>query len=300
MGVGHGEDAGEARIVHSHELRLGGLLGQVHQPLDVLHAAEGLLPQLQIARRLELLEAGLQVQLLRFGQRQVRAVALVAVLVQVGQVVAQRVAQPAKFRGALVGQAEVERLAGRHSIQRLQAAVVSKNVQNSAVGFPQKLEPGGYQLPICAILALFAADEAQHELLGGGSHRLQVFRVQLVRLRGGHGGLGAVGGGLDEILDDLLQTGHVDLLANIAVVDEAVLGVPPLLQLYAQVHVLEHDRLQDLGPGAVALASDDIMQRLQRRMLLPHSLQLLRALQCILRLRESTRGPSEAAAVHDA
>ena len=43
--LGHCEDAGELGIVHGHELGLGRLLAQGSQPLDVLHTAEGLLPQ---------------------------------------------------------------------------------------------------------------------------------------------------------------------------------------------------------------------------------------------------------------
>ena len=38
--------------------------------------------------------------------------------------------------------------------------------------------------------------------------------------------LSLVRGSLEEVFDDLLQAGHVDLLAHVAVVDEAILGVP--------------------------------------------------------------------------
>jgi hypothetical protein len=91
------------------------------------------------------------------------------------------------------------------------------------------------------------------------------------------------------------------LLAQVGVVDQAVLGVPPLLQVHAQVDILEGDVLHDLssesgerergrggerggrcgergersfaspllspllsylGPGAVALGADDVVQGL--------------------------------------
>lgn len=43
------ENSGEARVVGSHHLRLGRLLADCDEALDVLHTAEGLLPQLQFA-----------------------------------------------------------------------------------------------------------------------------------------------------------------------------------------------------------------------------------------------------------
>lgn len=41
-------------------------------------------------------------------------------LVEVGQVVAQNVAEAAELGAALVGEAELERARGRHGVQRLQ------------------------------------------------------------------------------------------------------------------------------------------------------------------------------------
>lgn len=52
VGVGDSKDAGQASVVYCHQLRLGRFLGQGHEALYVLYAAEGLLPQLQVACRL--------------------------------------------------------------------------------------------------------------------------------------------------------------------------------------------------------------------------------------------------------
>ena len=72
--------------------------------------------------------------------------------VEVGQVIAQDVAEAAELCGALVGEAELEGMCGRHGIQRLQAAVVAQNVEHAAVCLPQELEPGSNLLPVCAVL----------------------------------------------------------------------------------------------------------------------------------------------------
>ncbi len=81
-----------------------------------------------------------------YAQRRGRA------LVEVGQVVAQDVTEAAEFCGALVGEAELESVGGRHGIQRLQAAVVPQDVEHAAVRLPQELEPGRDLLPISPIL----------------------------------------------------------------------------------------------------------------------------------------------------
>ena len=54
MGLRDSEDAGELGIVGGHELGLGGLLANGCQTLDVFHAPEGLLPQLQLACHLQM------------------------------------------------------------------------------------------------------------------------------------------------------------------------------------------------------------------------------------------------------
>ena len=73
-------------------------------------------------------------------------------LVEVGQVVAQDVAEAAEFGGALVGEAELECARGRHGVQRLKPRVVPQDVQHTAVRFPQELEPRRHLLPVRAVL----------------------------------------------------------------------------------------------------------------------------------------------------
>ncbi len=73
-------------------------------------------------------------------------------LVEVGQVVAQDVAEAAELCSALVGEAELECARGCHGVQRLQSRVVSQDVQHTTVCLPQELEPGRHLLPVCAVL----------------------------------------------------------------------------------------------------------------------------------------------------
>mmetsp|Transcript_5961 Transcript_5961/g.15182 ORF Transcript_5961/g.15182 Transcript_5961/m.15182 type:complete len:437 (-) Transcript_5961:36-1346(-) len=287
----HPEHLGELGVVGGHHAGVGGLLEDDGQAVDVFDGAERLLPQLKVSRSLELLEPCLQVVLLGLGQRHVRAVALVAVLLQVGQVVAEDLAQAAELGRALVGDAELERAVGRHRVERLQLVVVAQDLKDGAVRLPQKLEPRGDQLAVSAVLVALGGHGLEHEVLGG------VLSLQIVDLEGGGRGrsrqglgrLSLLSGKLQEVLDDLLERVHVHLLAHDPVLDETVFREPPLLQLDAKLHVLEHYRLKDLRPSAMTLGGDHIVQRLERGVGLAHMDQLLRALERILRLRECAR-----------
>ena len=126
--------------------------------MDVLNRAERLLPQLELHGGLELLEPGLEVVVLRLGQGHVRAITLVAVLLKVGQVVAQDLAETAELGGALVSHAEVKRAVGRHGVKPLQLVVVAQNLEDGTVGLPQELEPRGDELAVGAILVALGGD----------------------------------------------------------------------------------------------------------------------------------------------
>mmetsp|Transcript_22922 Transcript_22922/g.74677 ORF Transcript_22922/g.74677 Transcript_22922/m.74677 type:complete len:539 (-) Transcript_22922:425-2041(-) len=150
----HMEHLGELGEIHRHELRLGRLLHEHHERVNVLHRSKRLLPELQLRRRLELLETRLHVELLRLRKHQVGAVALVAVLVEVAQVVAQDFAQPPELGGALVRRTELKRASRRHRVQSLELRVVAQNLEHRAVRLPEKLEPRRHQLSVRAVLTL--------------------------------------------------------------------------------------------------------------------------------------------------
>lgn len=128
------------------------LFGKGKQALDVLHASKRLLPELELACHAELLKARVEVKLQRLGQREVGAVALLAVLAQAGEMVAEDVAEALELGGALVLQAKGKGFGGCQGVEGLEAAVVAQDVEHVAVGFPQKLEPWRHQLAIRAIL----------------------------------------------------------------------------------------------------------------------------------------------------
>ena len=66
------------------------------------------LPELQISSDFELLKASFQVELERLWLSEVGPVTLVAILVQVRQMVPKNLAQPSELRGPLVLEAELE------------------------------------------------------------------------------------------------------------------------------------------------------------------------------------------------
>jgi hypothetical protein len=102
------EDLGQLLVVRDHHRRLLCLLARRvgKQALDVLNRAEGLLPKLELDRERELGEARLNVPGKDVGVREVDRVALVGVLVNGRQVLADHLAQPAELGLALVVLAE--------------------------------------------------------------------------------------------------------------------------------------------------------------------------------------------------
>ena len=274
----HPEHLGELGKVRRHHLGIGRPLQDDAQAVDVLDGAERLLPQLKLRRGLQLLKSGLEVVLLGLGERQIGPVALVAVLHQVRQVVAQNLAQTAELGGALVGDAEGKRAVSRHGVQRLELVVVTQNFEDRAVRFPKELEPGRHSLAVRAILFALHRDRLEHQVLG------RVLSLEIAHREGGVVGrrgrsslrrLGLLRRELKEVLDHLLERLNVHLLAHDPVLDQTILREAPFLQLDAQLDVLEHDLLKHLLPCAVALRGDHIVESLKRRVRLTDVDQLL-------------------------
>ena len=230
--------------------------------MDVLNRAERLLPQLELRGRLELLKPCLEVVVLRLGQCHIGAIALVAILLKVGQVIAQDLTEAAELGGALVSHTEVECAVGRHGVEPLQLVVVAQDLEDSSVGLPQELEPRGDELAIGAILVALSRDRLQHQVLRGVLS-LEIFDVDGSGRSGSLSRLRLLGRKLQKVLDHLLERVDVHLLAHDPVLDQTILREAPLLELDAQFHVLEHDLLEDLLPGTVALRRDHIVERLK-------------------------------------
>lgn len=104
------ENPRELFIVVRHHRRARGLLGHGEEVVDVLDGAEGLLPELELDRRVELREARVEVVLQRIRVGEVDAVRLVRILGDIAEMQAQRLAEPPELDLALVLEAELERL----------------------------------------------------------------------------------------------------------------------------------------------------------------------------------------------
>lgn len=61
---------------------------------------------------------------------------------------------------------------------------------------------------------------------------------------------------------------HTNLLADVLVLVQALLGQVALAEVHAELQVLEHDGLVDLLPCSVLLALDDIVEDVQGWLLL--------------------------------
>ena len=150
--------------------------------MNVFDRAERLLPQLEVGRRLELLESGFKIKILRLRQSHIRAVALVAILHEVGQVVAKNLAQTTELRRALVRDAELKRAVRCHCVQCFEFVVVAQDLEYRAVRLPQKLEPRRDELAVRTIFVVLDRDGLQHQIFGSVLG-LEIVDLECRRLR---------------------------------------------------------------------------------------------------------------------
>ena len=124
------EDLLETRVVGHHRegVRLAPCEGL--EGVDVLHRPKRLLVHPELGRVPQLFEARGQVQVERLRIRDVGPVALVLEAVEVGQVEADQVAEPAELGAALVHHAEVVRAVCSGGVERLELRVVPQDVQD--------------------------------------------------------------------------------------------------------------------------------------------------------------------------
>lgn len=129
-----------------HHARFGRALGHAHEAVDVLGGAEGLLPELEVDGRVELLEARVEVTLERVGVVEVDRVRLVRVFLRRSEVRAERLGQTTELGLALVREAERKRLV------RDGLATVSTTADSTSGDVPGTKSPierccGGYRAP---------------------------------------------------------------------------------------------------------------------------------------------------------
>lgn len=149
------EDGGKLFVVVGHHDVLGGALAEAQQGVDILNAAESLLPQLQLNGNIQLLETGVEVTLQGVGITQVDGVHLRRVFGGILNVVAEKLAETAEFGLASVLLAELEGLQSSRLIHNLEASIVLQNLEDGAVGLPEELQPGSDNGTVGTITRLF-------------------------------------------------------------------------------------------------------------------------------------------------
>ena len=204
------ENASELLVVVGHHNVLGGALAEVQQSVDILNAAESLLPQLQLNGDVQLLEAGVKVTLQSVGVAQVDGVHLRRVLGGILHMVAQELTQAAELGLTGVLLAELEGLQGSRLVHYLETGIVLQDLEDGAVGLPQELEPRGDDGAVGTVARLFTGDGCKEDGLGG------LDGLQILNVGGRSGGLESrldlVGLGL--CLGDLLLGEFDELLKN--------------------------------------------------------------------------------------
>lgn len=135
------EDSGQLLEVVSHHDWLGRALAQAKQSMDVLDAAEGLLPEFELNSDIQLLEASVEVTLKSLRVREVDGMHLRGELSSILQVIAKKFAKSSELGLAGVLGAELESLVRGRLVHDLEPSVVLKDIQDHSVNFPKELEP---------------------------------------------------------------------------------------------------------------------------------------------------------------
>ena len=224
------EDLCQLLVVRDHHCRLLGLLagGVREQALDVLDRAEGLLPELELDRECELGEARLDVPGEDIGVAEVDRVALVGVLVDGREVLADHLAQPAELGLTLVVLAEGKGLLDNVLVDDLEPGAVAERLEADAEALPVEAEGREDNLPVGP--ALLGIDRHHQErrrversvevdlLLGVGRlGRARLGGVLGERLGSKRLGLVDLGeGGSKKLADDRLDRGDVGRLGDVA------------------------------------------------------------------------------------
>ena len=170
------EDTGELLVVVGHHDILRRALAEVEESMDILDAAECLLPQLELDSNVELLETSLEVALQSIGLAQIDGMHLRRVLGSSLDMVAEKLAESSELGLASVLQAKVKGLGSSALVKDLEASIVAKNIEDGSVGLPEELEPRGNDRAVGTVARLLARDGGQENGLGGFAC-FQIFNV---------------------------------------------------------------------------------------------------------------------------
>ena len=186
---------------------------------------------------------------------------------------------------------------GLYLVESFDSGIVSEEIQALPVRLPQEFHPRSQHLAIRSILRRFARYGGQkegfwrgqlhREKWGGGNRNLaskqsikskgtfkpksfflylvssylvQIFNVQNGLLGRFSRFFGTFLCQFEEATHHVLEGLDVDLLANIFILVEALLGDVTLPQIHAELEVLLHNRFVNLLPCSMLFRFDDIVQ----------------------------------------
>ncbi len=161
------KDTGELLVVVSHHGGARSLLGHGEEVMDVLDGAEGLLPELELDGGIELGKGGVEVTLKGVLVGEVDGMGVVRVTGNVLEMLSEHFAETTELGLALVLEAELESLVGDLLVGHFETSIVAKDVESSAVGLPEELEPRGDEDAVGTVLVLVGANGAEEHALGG-------------------------------------------------------------------------------------------------------------------------------------
>ena len=160
------ENTGKLLVVVCHHGGARSLLSHGEKVVDILDAAESLLPKLELDSAVELGKASVEVALESVLVSEVDSVSVVGVASDVLKVLTEDLAEPSELGLSLVLKAELESLVGNLLVGDLETGVVPENVEGSPVSLPEELEPGSDKDAVGTVLVLVSADTSEEHALG--------------------------------------------------------------------------------------------------------------------------------------
>mmetsp|Transcript_72695 Transcript_72695/g.128437 ORF Transcript_72695/g.128437 Transcript_72695/m.128437 type:complete len:227 (-) Transcript_72695:18-698(-) len=216
-------------------------------------------------------------------------------LVEILVVLTKGVAQSLELLWSLIGLAEVEGMLSCLVVALLHLGIGLQDIKHDLVSIPEEAVMNVHIAILTLLSCVACLDGTQQDSLRSLVF-IQVCHVRhfdlLLLLSFGNLGLCSI----TELLNYVLKRANVCCLAHGAVLVQTLSGHAHLLEVYAQLQVSDHDRLNGCSPKVLELfVLQGSMKCLQSILVFTDLDELLCTLQSTLGLLESSHGSAQAA-----
>jgi hypothetical protein len=144
--------------------------------VNVLNASKGFLPEFQLISDIQLSESSFEMTLQSVGLIQINGMHLRRVFGSILNVIAEELAQSAKFGLAGVFETKVEGLMSSRLIKNFQASIILEYLENCSISLPQEFKPWSYNGSISSVFGLLSRYGSKKNGLGG-FRGLEIFNI---------------------------------------------------------------------------------------------------------------------------